>query len=73
MARRTSPIGMTPSFSPFFSFEKSANASRISVSSALLMLCSFASLESRTLGAAKGCAGAVAVARRLAGYSAISE
>lgn len=45
MARRTSPIGMTPSFSPSMGSEKSANASLISASSSAVMSFSLASLD----------------------------
>ncbi len=62
----TSPMGITPSFSPFFSVENSANASLISFSSALVMLCSFASLDCRALEVA---ASAGAPARRFAGLN----
>jgi hypothetical protein len=61
IARRTSPIGITPSFSPFFSSVKRAKASLISFSSSLVMLCSFASLDCRAFGVA------ASAARRLAG------
>lgn len=61
IARLTSPIGITPSFSPFFSSAKRAKASLISFSSSLVMLCSFASLDCRAFGAA------ASAARRLAG------
>lgn len=69
MARLTSPMDITPSFSPFFSCANSAKASRISCSSPLVMLCSFASLDRRFLGVmdATAGAGAGAGARRLAG------
>ena len=69
MARRTSPMGMMLSFSTFLSLVKSPKASRISFSSALVMLCSFASLESRPLEAVAASAGAVL--RRLAGYNTL--
>ena len=65
IARRTSLMGITPSFSPFFFCEKSAKASLISFSSAAVMLCSFASLDCRALGSG---ADAAAGARRLGGY-----
>lgn len=51
MARRTSLIGMTPSFSPSMGSANSANASLISRSSRAEMLCSFASLDCLSLGA----------------------
>jgi hypothetical protein len=54
MALLTSPIGMTPSFSPSMGSENSANASLISASSRAVMLCSFASLDWRSLGAEGG-------------------
>lgn len=47
IARRTSPIGMAPSFSPSIGSEKRLNASRISDSSCALRLCSFASFDGR--------------------------
>lgn len=66
IARRTSPIGMTPSFSPFIGSENSPKASLISASSCAVMLCSLASFDCRgpfALGSAAGAAG-----RRFAGY-----
>jgi hypothetical protein len=51
MARRTSAIGMTPSFSPSMGSEKRLNASRMSASSCAEMLFSLASLDCRALGA----------------------
>ena len=51
MARRTSPVGMTPSFSPSMGSANSAKASRISCSCRAEMLCSFASFDCRSLGA----------------------
>lgn len=54
MALRTSPMGMTPSFSPSMGSENSANASLISASSRAVMLCSLASLDWRSLGAEGG-------------------
>lgn len=47
MARRTSPMGITPSFSPSIGSEKSPKASLMSASSCAVMLCSFASLDWR--------------------------
>jgi hypothetical protein len=64
MAFRTSPIGIIPSFSSLSALENSPNASLISLSSAAVMLCSFASLDWRVLGVAASAAGA----RRLAGW-----
>jgi hypothetical protein len=46
-ARRTSPMGMTPSFSPSMGSAKREKASRISDSSCAVRLCSLASLEGR--------------------------
>lgn len=63
IALRTSPVLITPSFSPFFFSEKREKASRISFSSAPVMLCSFASLDCRTLGVA----GSPVAARLLGG------
>lgn len=48
--RRTSEVGITPSFSPLRGSEKRLKASRISFSSAAVMLCSLASLDRRGLG-----------------------
>lgn len=70
IALRTSPVGITPSFSPLFSTENSAKASLISFSSAPVILCSFASFDCRTLGAE---ASAGAGARRLAGWRHILD
>lgn len=67
IARLTSPIGMTPSFSPDFRVEKRLNASLISFSSAPVMLCSLANLDCRVLGAAPPAGSAWAGARRFAG------
>jgi hypothetical protein len=67
IARLTSPIGITPSFSPFFSSAKRAKASLISFSSSLVMLCSFASLDCRAFGVA------ASAARRLAGWIGMLE
>lgn len=64
IALRTSPVGIIPSFSPFFFSENREKASRISFSSAPVMLCSFASLDCRTLGVLAS----PAAARRLGGY-----
>src|SRR6478735_8124671 len=47
MARRTSPMGMTPSLSPSMGSEKSPKASLISASSCAVMLFSLASLDGR--------------------------
>lgn len=47
MARRTSPMGITPSFSPSMGSEKSPKASLMSASSCAVMLCSLASLDWR--------------------------
>lgn len=65
MARRTSLIGMTPSFSPSAGSANSANASLISRSSRAEMLCSLASLDCFSFGAA---AAAVVAALRFGGY-----
>jgi hypothetical protein len=46
-ARRTSPMGMMPSFSPSRGSEKREKASRISASSSAVRLFSLASLEGR--------------------------
>lgn len=65
-ARRTSGMGMTPSFSPAMGSEKRLKASRMSVSSWAVMPCSLASLEGRA--AREGPASVVAAAgRRLGG------
>ena len=48
-ARRTSPMGMTPSFSPWRGSAKREKASRISDSSWAVMLFSLASLEGRAV------------------------
>lgn len=45
IARRTSSIGMTPSFSPSIGSENKVNASLISASSCAVMSCSLASLD----------------------------
>lgn len=50
IARRTSPMGITPSFSPLLGSAKSANASLISASSCAVMSCSLASLDCRAAG-----------------------
>lgn len=52
MALLTSSIGITPSFSPSMGSANRANASLISASSRAEMLCSLASLDWRSLGAA---------------------
>ena len=65
IARRTSPIGITPSFSPSMGSENSPKASLISASSSAEMLFSLASLDSRGLGALESLA---ATLRRFAGY-----
>lgn len=67
MARRTSPMGITPSFSPSMGSLKSANASLISASSRAVMLCSLASLDWRGLGVAEAAA-ADGGALRFAGF-----
>lgn len=65
-ARRTSGMGMTPSFSPAIGSEKRLKASRMSVSSWAVMPCSLASLEGRAVR--EGPASVVAAAgRRLGG------
>ena len=64
IARRTSPIGITPSFEPFCFLANKENASRISFSSAGVTLCSFASLDWRGLGAGASAAGSL----RLGGF-----
>lgn len=51
MARRTSSIGMKPSFSPSMGSENRLKASLISASSSAVMLFSLASLDCRFLGA----------------------
>ncbi|KAI2779509.1 hypothetical protein F4815DRAFT_184907 [Daldinia loculata] len=66
MARRTSLIGMTPSFSPSAGSANSANASLISRSSRAEMLCSLASLDCFSFGAAAVVA--VVAALRFGGY-----
>lgn len=68
MALLTSPIGITPSFSPCFSIENSAKASFISFSSAPVMLCSLASLDCRAFGAEAS----ATWARRLAGFKHVT-
>ena len=50
MALRTSPMGMTPSFSPSMASEKRLKASLISASSRAVMLCSLASRDWRSPG-----------------------
>lgn len=50
MALRTSPIGMTPSFSPSMGSEKSANASLISASSSAVMSFSLARRDCLAFG-----------------------
>lgn len=52
IARLTSLVGMTPSFSPSMGSANSAKASLISRSSRAEMLCSFASFDCRSLGSA---------------------
>lgn len=52
MARLTSLVGMTPSFSPSMGSEKRAKASLISASSCAVMSCSLASLDGRGAAAA---------------------
>ena len=64
MARRTSPVGMTPSFSPSMGSANSAKASWISCSCRAEMLCSFASFDCRSLGASL----VLAFALRFGGY-----
>lgn len=54
MAERTSPVGITPCLSPSMGSENRLKASRISLSSCAVTLCSLASLESRGLGASAG-------------------
>lgn len=68
MARRTSPDGITPSFSPSMGSENSAKASLISRSCRAEMLCSLASLDCRSLGAPL-VAAAAALALRFGGCS----
>lgn len=60
IARRTSSMGIWLSSPIFLSGQKSENASLISDSSSLLMLCSFASAERRVFVGAEGPAAAVA-------------
>jgi len=69
MARRTSPMGMMPSFSPSMGSENRPNASLISASSCAVRPCSLASLDGRVLVVPDDDAlSAVAAgARRLAG------
>lgn len=67
MALRTSPMGMTPSFSPSASSENSANASLISASSCAVMSFSRASLDSLVLPVPAPDS-ATAAAFRLGGY-----
>lgn len=67
MALRTSPVLITPSFSPFFFSENKENASRISFSSAPVILCSLANLDCRTFGVPGSGPGA----RRLGGYEVV--
>jgi hypothetical protein len=67
IALLTSPIGITPSFSPLLGSENRVKASLISFSSAPVMLCSFASLDCRALGAEE--ASACDVAPRFAGLT----
>lgn len=54
MAERTSLVGMTPYFSPSIGSAKRLNASRISLSSWAVTLCSFASFDWRGFGASTG-------------------
>ncbi|KAI1805486.1 hypothetical protein F4811DRAFT_215541 [Daldinia bambusicola] len=69
MARRTSLVGMTPSFSPSAGSANSPNASLISRSSRAEMLCSFASFDCLSFGALVSAAVAVVFAAlRLGGY-----
>ena len=66
MALRTSSMGRTFSFSPFLSLfftAKRSKASLISISSSLVILCSFANVDLFFLGAE----GAGEPARRFAG------
>ena len=70
MARRTSLMGMTPSFSPCIASQNRLKASLISASSSPVMLFSLASLDWRAFGAADDDSAAAAGARRLAGYDA---
>lgn len=65
MARFTSLVGMTPSFSPSMGSENSAKASLISRSSRAEMLCSLASFDCLSFGSE---AEAEAAALRLGGY-----
>ncbi len=64
MARRTSPMGSTPSFSPSSGSQNSPHASLISASSDAVMLCSRARLDR---GAFLLAAASVDAALRLAG------
>lgn len=57
----TSPMAITPSFSPSIFCENNENASFISVSSAAVILCSLASLD-------RGPAAGAEVSLRLAGW-----
>ena len=54
MADRTSFVGITPCLSPSIGSEKRLKASRISLSSWAVTLCSFASLDWRCFGASPG-------------------
>lgn len=54
MAERTSLVGITPYLSPSIGSAKRLKASRISLSSCAVTLCSFASFDSRGFGASAG-------------------
>jgi len=73
-ARRTSPMGMTPSFSPSMGSANREKASRISASSSAVMSFSFASFERRALDLDVGLEAAPAAGgRRLGGcYEGVS-
>lgn len=67
-ARRTSSMGITPSFSPSMGSANSEKASRISASSSAVMLCSLASFEGRApVGLAAAEEALAAAARRRGG------
>lgn len=54
MAERTSLVGITPYLSPSIGSANRLKASRISLSSCAVTLCSFASFDSRGFGASAG-------------------
>jgi len=71
MARRTSPMGMTPSFSPSMGSEKRPKASLMSASSWAVMLCSFASLDWRGCFAPEAPEAAAVGGRRFGGWEKV--